>query len=95
MPACAGQSLDVETLLRRHRHPEQGRGFVHLRIERAGSATGSVEIADHDGIDAGIVLLHPGDVVVQQFQGTDFPGSNEIRQLRRTSRQQPSSNERY
>ena len=42
----------------------------------------SVEVPDHDGVDARIVFFDAGDEMVEQFQGADFPAADKLRQLR-------------
>jgi hypothetical protein len=69
--------LDVEAFLHCGGDAEQAGRFVGLRVKGPGAGAGALEVADDDSVNARVMLLGAGDVVIQEFQGTDLSAADE------------------
>ena len=56
--------------------PNSGADLSGCAVEGAGAGPGAVEVPDDYGVNAGIEPLGAGDVVVQEFQGTDLSAAD-------------------
>ena len=74
-PQVVGRPATLKLSLMVIGTPNSARAAVVFVVEGGGAGAGTVEVAHHDGVDAGIEAFDAGDVMVEQFETAEVAGT--------------------